>query len=299
MSPMNESVTKPKFIVSHVRGSGCGFKVRWQINPYMRIGATSAARAEKEHSEFTRALENCGAEILRVPYVPGAHDSVFMKDNALVIRKDGGFEAFLAKPRMPQRAAEPGARAFHLRSHGIKIRGQSEEHFEGGDVVLSVYNQRVGFMGHGFRTSKKAAAELSKFLGFGVIPLELKDPYFYHLDTALSLTHFRNECVAFAYPEAFTPASWRTLCAHPAIGRVVEVNRKEALRFALNWVECNGHVLLGAEAPATSSILKSLGKQVQVTPLGQFQLAGGSAACLVAQAHDCPAEWSAHAVGAH
>ncbi len=91
--------------------------------------------------------------------------------------------------------------------------------------------------------------------------------------------------IAFAYPGAFTKESWKQLTSLPSLSRIISVTRSEALGFGLNWVEVENTILLGREIPSLISKLKALGKNVIVTPLSQFQLAGGSAACLVAYVH--------------
>ncbi len=286
---MNSLVMNPKechFIVSGVRTEpgtpdACAFQVGWQINPHMKIGGTSIAKAECEHESFIATLEDCGAVVDQVPFVPGAYDSVFMKDNAVIFSDEQGTRALLTAPATKERAGEPLARAFYLRALGISVSGQCRERLEGGDVVLNS-NRRVGFLGYGFRSAKEASVSVSRFVKFPIIPLELVDPYFYHLDTAMNLIIAGDRLVAFAHREAFTAQGWQELCSHPAIDIVIPVDREEAMLFALNWVEVNDVVIFGAPVPRTQARLKQLGKRTLVSPLSQFQMAGGSAACLVA-----------------
>lgn len=269
-----------QFIVSGVSG----FQVKWQINPHMKVGATRLDIAESQHQDFVQTLTACGAEVLEVPFIPGAYDSVFMKDGALVIDKADGQVAFLTKPYHRERRFEPLIRASDLQSLGVQIEDQSHEYLEGGDVMICPHKS-MAFMGHGFRTSAKAKRKLQDFLNCEITKLKLKDPYFYHLDTAMNITRMNGRCVVFAYPGAFTKKSWRTLCQHPDVDQIIQVSRQEALQFALNWVEINNTVILGNDVPKTQSALEKIGKKVLIRPLSQFQLAGGSAACLVAPIH--------------
>lgn len=132
----------------------------------------------------------------------------------------------------------------------------SHHFFEGGDLVI--FPQRLlAFMGYGFRTSQKAHGDLEQFLEFDVIKLEL---------------------IAFAVRDAFSPRSWRRIQNHPEISRVFEVDKDEALKFALNWVEVENTIVLGGDNTGVRSELTKLGKKVLVRPLSEFQLAGGSAA---------------------
>ena len=91
---------------------------------------------------------------------------------------------------------------------------------------------------------------------------------------------------ALACRDAFTAESLRQLHAHPAIARVVDIPRDEALRFGLNLVEVDGAVVMGSRAPTVEQAVTARGFRLVHTPLPEFQLAGGSAACLVARIHE-------------
>src|SRR5690606_30800556 len=91
--------------------------------------------------------------------------------------------------------------------------------------------------------------------------------------------------IAFVYPEAFTPDSYRRLKSFSGFKKVIEVPRDEAMSFALNWVEVGNSIIIGSYVPNIQAILEFLGKTVRIVPLTQFQFAGGSAACLTSQVH--------------
>ena len=62
--------------------------------------------------------------------------------------------------------------------------------------------------GTGFRTTPAAHAEVAAITGLPVVSLELVDPRFYHLDTALAVLD--DETVAY-FPGAFSVTSQATL----------------------------------------------------------------------------------------
>lgn len=283
-------VSPTKFILSSictphaVKDETAGFQVAWKINPHMKVGSSSLSLAIKEHERFKTALLLAGAEILSVPFVRGAYDSVFMKDNALLVEKDQGFSALMGTPKTRERQKEQFQRALSLRSLGINVESKTQKFFEGGDLVLSAAH-RLAFLGYGFRTQASVKEELEEFLGFPVTTLELVDPHFYHLDTAFNITATEKGRVAFACRKAFSSEAWSVLENHPDLDYVIEIPEPETMSFGLNWVEVNGTVILGSDVPTVKKNLEKLGKNVLVTPLTQFQLAGGSAACLVAPIH--------------
>lgn len=277
----------PKFVASEVTAENgeMGFQVGWSINPHMKVGSACPRVAEIEHRDFIATLRDCGADVHEVPFIPGAYDSVFMKDNALLVKTQEGLRGLPARPYMTQRECEPLIRAKNLREQGWAVSPQPSFNFEGGDVFVCA-QKKFALMGYGFRTSYGMLDELRRFLDCEVMPLALKDPYFYHLDTALNAVMIDDKCVVFAYPGAFTKHAWQSLNGHPDIDRVIEVEKNEAMKFGLNWVEVNDNVVIGSAVPGVEKALNELGKTVITSPLTQFRLAGGSAACLVAQVHE-------------
>lgn len=271
----------------------CAFQVAWSINPHMKIGSADSGLAVMQHRRFISALRKAGAEVIEVPFLHGEFDSVFAKDNAVLFEGDTGRVAMLAKPSTRERSSEQESRSQALEEVGIDVITQAKESLEGGDVVFVESKAKI-FFGYGQRSSLAAAVELREYSGCEVVALELVDPFFFHLDTALNFVEVNGRQVAFAYRGAFSDEAWRTLICDRDVAAVVEVEREEALGFALNWVEVNGTVILGSEPKLVVQRLRSLGKNVVVTPLDQFQLAGGSAACLATKIHFADSIFSNH-----
>ena len=278
-----------RFVVSKVRcgiscdrpSSDCDFRIAWAINPHMQIGSVRTEWAEGEHRTFVRTLERAGATVEVVPFVHGAFDSVFSKDNAVLVERGGEIEALLAQPRFAQRTAEQNARAGALGKLGARSITAARHPLEGGDVVM-LPDARGAFLGHGFRSTEHAAKDLEDFLGFEVTALELKDERLYHLDMALAVL---DDGTALVCEEALTPAALRAVEAHPAVRTILRVELAEALRFGVNLVQIGRTIVWGADAPATSKALEDRGYVVQRVALDAFHRAGGSAACLVSRIH--------------
>jgi N-dimethylarginine dimethylaminohydrolase len=262
-------------------GEGCAFKVAWRINPHMRIGAVTPLAATRQHAALTRLLQRLGARIDGIPFVHGAYDSVFVKDNAILLRRDGVDRALLARPRHHERQMEQMSRLRALSRQGFHVELASSGVFEGGDVV-SLPVDGAALLGTGFRTEKRAAEDLARFLGVPVHPLELRDPYLYHLDTALSA--LGDGTVAFC-PVAFTDRSRRRIEHLFSPERLIRVPYDDARGFAINTIEVGRHVILGGPSAWLERHLSQRGWTVHVPDLRQFRQAGGSAACLVAEVH--------------
>lgn len=268
------------------RANACSFQVAWSINPHMRIGAVRTRHALRQHRDFVRTLVAAGATVELVPFVHGAFDSVFAKDNAVLVERDARSEALLAQPRYAERMREQRARALALESLGVRVRAESSAPLEGGDVVV-LPGATAALLGYGYRSSKAAAGELEQFLDRPVTCLELRDPRLYHLDMAMSVL---DDGTALVCREAFTDAALKRLAAHPDIGSIITVPVSEALAFAVNLVQVGKNIVSGADAPATFRSLEARGYRVHRVTLDEFHHAGGSAACLVSKIHRQDAE---------
>jgi N-dimethylarginine dimethylaminohydrolase len=245
----------------------------------MVLGSTNPERARGQHARLLKTVVDLGARVEELPFVHGAFDSVFAKDNAIYCTANGGLRAILASPRHRERQIEQAARAAALRSRGATVAPISDV-FEGGDVVVDAM-RRIAYLGHGFRSTPDAAKSLAVALDMPVVAVELVDPMLYHLDTALAVL---DDGVALLCEEAFTPASREILRA--AFDVVVSISRDEAVQLALNFVEVGSTIVTGSGTPAVRSVLRALGKDVVVLPLDEFQRAGGSAACLLGRVHE-------------
>ncbi len=278
----------PQFVVSaprcaqpHERTDECSYRVAWAINPHMRVGSVQGCHAERQHARFCDALARAGASLVELPFVHGAYDCVFAKDSAVLLERGGERRALLAAPLHDERRREQAERAGALERLGFAVAPPPAVSFEGGDVVMLPGGQGA-LLGYGFRSSPAAAAALERFLGAPVVALALRDPHLYHLDTALSVL---DDGTALLCRAAFDAESLRRLERAPGLARLVEIERDEALRFGLNLVEIGRRVVLGSASPRAAFLLRSLGREPVVVNLGQFQNAGGSAACLVARVH--------------
>jgi len=267
------------------RSRECAYRVAWKINPHMRVGAVLPRYAVRQHGALVDLLKRVGAHVSTVPFVHGAYDSVFVKDNALLVDVgDGEGRALLARPRFSERAAEQTPRRRALEARGFAVTTSQSAAFEGGDVVMLPFGQGA-LLGTGFRSDRSAARELSRFLEAPVHVLELRDPRLYHLDTACAA--LRDGTVAFC-PEAFAPASVRWFQRNVSAESLVRVRYEDACNFALNIIEVGQHAILGGPSHALAAELRARGWRVHMPDLQQFRHAGGSAACLVARVHEKP-----------
>ena len=269
----------------HEVGDDCRYQVSWQINPHMTIGSVDFRIAARQHEALKSALATAGANVVELPFVHGAYDSVFSKDSALLVERRGLKRALLARLRYPERQREQAARAdFYERHHFEVVCEPAGPSWEGGDVVM-LPSGLGAFLGHGPRSRPEAARWLERHVDVPVHALELTDPHLYHLDMALAILP---DGTALVCEQAFTADGMRELERASGVRQVIPIAREDALAFGLNLFAVGNVVLCGARVPRVESIIRARGYRTVVVPLDQFHLAGGSAACLIARLHPAP-----------
>ena len=97
--------------------------------------------------------------------------------------------------------------------------------------------------GYGFRTDLRAHGEIAGIFDRRVVSLELVDPRFYHLDTALTVLD--DSTIAY-YPPAFSYVSRAHL--ETLFPEAIVVDTADAYAFGLNAVSDGRHVIHPAAA---------------------------------------------------
>jgi N-dimethylarginine dimethylaminohydrolase len=128
--------------------------------------------------------------------------------------------------------------------------------------------------GTGFRTDPRAHAEVQELFGAPVISLQLVDPRFYHLDTALAVL---DDTEIAYFPEAFSPGSRAVL--RRLFPDAVLASEEDAVVLGLNAVSDGRHVVLPAAARGLAEQLRDRGYVPVGVELGELLKAGGSVKC--------------------
>jgi N-dimethylarginine dimethylaminohydrolase len=261
------------------------FGVAYKINPWMdpdswesRSEALVTA-SRREWGALRRALSALGVEIDHVPAAPDVPDLVFTANSAVVLDR----VALLARFRYPQRRREE--RHFEAALRALQARGliYAVEKLPD-DIVLEgagdcVWDDARGmfWMGFGPRSDAAARDVIEDQFGVPAVALELVDPRFYHMDTALCpLT--RGE-VVYA-PGAFTPLGQTIIRDRVEPALRIELAPEDACQFAANTV-CFGNTLVMSGCSAhLHAELEERGYRLVMTPLPSFHRSGGSAFCL-------------------
>jgi N-dimethylarginine dimethylaminohydrolase len=247
------------------------YGIEYEINPWMSRQRQSDRQAAGEQwSALKLLLEQAGATIEQLPPQPGLPDLVFTANAALIYRN----RAIMARFRHPERQREVPHDEAWLRDHGFEIRQVPDDlHFEGAGDAL--FCGDTLFAGYRIRSHARGHQQIGQMLGCRVIPLELVDPYYYHLDTCFCPLSIDQ---ALYFPPAFDDYGRAALKAH--IPNLIEVEAEEARRFACNAVVVGRTVFTNSGCPSLHAALRECGFKPQETLLDEFIKAGGSAKCL-------------------
>jgi arginine dihydrolase len=177
-----------------------------------------------------------------------------------------------ARFRHPQRACEADAHRDWFQSHGYQRFTEATHVNEGeGDYV---YAHRAIVAGHGFRTDPRAHNELHDAFGLPVVSVELVDPRFYHLDTAL--------CVIDSFTAAYYPGAFDEdglLKLKTLFPELIEATEEDARAFGLNAVSDGRHVVIPHDATGLQARLTERGYDVVPVEMTELRKAGGGPKC--------------------
>jgi N-dimethylarginine dimethylaminohydrolase len=247
------------------------YGIEYEINPWMnRQRQADHELAVKQWQGLVAILTRLGVEISLLVPTRGLPDLVFTANAALIYEK----RAVLSHFRHPQRQGEEPLCAEWFKKHGFTVELLPEgRFFEGAGDALFCGETLIA--GYRIRSDVKSQQLLGELLHHEVIPLELIDDHYYHLDTCFCPLAPGE---AIWYPGAFDDYGRRALAER--IETLIPVAADEAQSFACNAVVVGRHVVTNTGCPQLHRDLAACGYTPHETPLSEFVKAGGSAKCL-------------------
>lgn len=259
------------------------YNVEYSINPWMDPSRpVDLELAARQWTELRDTYRRLGHQVEEIEPQPGLPDMVFAANSGTVI--DG--RVLGSRFRAPQREPE----AEHYRrwfvEHGYHdVTMPTEINEAEGDLV---WTGSLLMAGTGFRTDPQAHAEVQEVLGVPVVSLQLVDPRYYHLDTALMVLEDdpRAPLVAY-YPQAFSGGSQRVL--RRLFPDAVLAGEADAACMGLNGV-CDGrHAVLPLEATTLGAQLTALGFEPVFVDISEYRKSGGGPKCCTMELRGEPA----------
>jgi N-dimethylarginine dimethylaminohydrolase len=250
------------------------FAVEYAINPWMDISTpVDVDRALAQWADLVGTYRRLGHTVDLVEPEPGLPDMVYAANGGLII----GGHAIVARFMYAQRDGESAAYAAWMTDMGhtpVYTR-----HVNEGQGDLLVVGPII-LAGTGFRTDRRAHTEIAGITGMSVVTLELVDPRFYHLDTALAVLD--DTTIAY-YPPAFTERSRTQL--RSLFPDAIAVASSDAYVLGLNAVSDGKHVVHPAAATGFAEQLYDAGFDPIGVDLSELLKGGGSVKCCTLEVH--------------
>ena len=244
------------------------FSVEYAINPWMdTTTSVDTERAVAQWEDLYDTYRRLGHTVDLVEPVPGLPDMVYAANAGLIVNG----AAIVARFKHAERDGESTAYAAWMDRRGHDPVATRHVNEGQGDLLV------VGTMilaGTGFRTDPRAHVEVAALTGMPVIALELVDPRFYHLDTALTVLD--DTTIAY-YPPAFTDRSRAQL--QQLFPDAIEVSSTDAYVLGLNAVSDGRHVVHPAQATGFAEQLYHAGFHPIGVDLSELLKGGGSVKC--------------------
>lgn len=155
------------------------YGIVYEINPWMNKNVgTDPIESIRQWEQLFNQLQALGAQIELLEPVQGLPDLVFTANAGLVYEN----QFFSSQFRHPVRQRESPKFDAWFASQGFRVHRLPPGHyFEGAGDAL--FCGKELYAGYGFRSDARSHIWMGEQLGVEVLPLELIDPRYYHLDT--------------------------------------------------------------------------------------------------------------------
>jgi ornithine--oxo-acid transaminase len=244
------------------------FDVTYAINPWMDPSRpVDPAKALRQWTALRQTYVELGHRVRVIEAVPGLPDLVFAANGGFVV--DG--KALCSRFAFAQREAEEPVFAAWFEAAGLTVQHLQQVNEGEGDFLL--VGSRI-LAASPYRTARAAHAEVATLTGREVVSLELVDPRFYHLDTALAVLD--DETIAF-FPPAFSVES-RTVIGD-LFPDAIKAGEADAGVLGLNVTSDGRHVVMSDAAPTLARQFRDAGFEPIELDVSEFLLSGGGAKC--------------------
>ncbi len=252
------------------------FTVSYRINPWMNpLDPTDTSKAMSQWQDLYDIYESLGFDVQLIDPVRGLPDMVYAANGGFVIDNIAYGASFVHVERQP----EGPLYMEWFAAHGFEVAAPESVNEGEGDFLL------IGgtiFAGMGFRSTSDSHDEAARVFGREVVGLNLVDPLFYHLDTALAVLDSGSDepgdSGAIAYlPSAFDERSLAVL--RERFPDAVIVNETDAAVLGLNSFSDGYNVVIASRAEDFGRQLAERGYNPIGVDLSELLLGGGGVKC--------------------
>jgi N-dimethylarginine dimethylaminohydrolase len=251
------------------------FTVSYRINPWMHPeDPTDTSLAVKQWEVLYRTYLDLGFDVHLIDPIEGLPDMVYAANGGFVLDNI----AYGASFTYPERQPEGPAYMDWFRANGYDVRNPANINEGEGDFLLV---GDVLLAGMGFRSASNSHRELAQIFGRQVVTLNLINPSFYHLDTAIAVLDPSPEAgqsANIAYlPSAFDEASLSIL--RERYPDAVIVTEEDAAVLGLNSYSDGYNIVIASRAKDFERQLRARGYNPIGVDLSELLLGGGGVKC--------------------
>ena len=251
------------------------FTVSYRINPWMHPeDPTDTSLAVTQWEVLYRTYLDLGFDVQLIDPIEGLPDMVYAANGGFVLDNI----AYGASFTYPERQPEGPAYMDWFRANGYDVRVPENINEGEGDFLL------VGdalLAGQGFRSASNSHQELGEIYGRQVVSLNLINPSFYHLDTAIAVldpSPEAGQAANIAYlPSAFDEPSLAIL--RERYPDAVIVTEEDAAVLGLNSYSDGYNVVIASRAKDFERQLRERGYNPIGVDLSELLLGGGGVKC--------------------
>jgi N-dimethylarginine dimethylaminohydrolase len=248
------------------------FTVSYRINPWMHPEqSTDTSLAVQQWEVLYRTYLDLGFDAQLIDPIDGLPDMVYAANGGFVL--DG--IAYGASFTYEQRQPEGPAYMDWFRDAGYEVRRPAEVN-EGEGDFLAVGD--VILAGTGFRSASNSHQEVADIFGREVISLQLVNPSFYHLDTAIAVLDPDRKDGNIAYlPSAFDDESLAIL--QERYPDAILVTEEDAAVLGLNSYSDGYNIVIASRATDFERQLRERGYNPIGVDLSELLRGGGGVKC--------------------
>lgn len=246
------------------------YTISYEINPWMnKKHITHPEHVKAQWEKLYQTILHCGAEVSLIPPISGLPDMVFTANAGLLDKNC----IYISHFKFQERQGEEQHFLQWFQKNGYTVVAPPPSaYFEGAGDALPIGN--FLFAAYGFRSDKKYYEIVFKNDLNRLLFCELRNPYFYHLDTCFCPL---NNTMAIWYPDAFSSDSQERMQNKV---NLIAVEENEAKRFACNAIVIEKQIILPDGCPQITKRLQAEGFTVYTCDMHEFLKAGGACKCL-------------------
>jgi dimethylargininase len=219
-------------------------------------------KAGKEHTDYCKMLEGCGAQVITLEDNEESPDSVFVEDPIIVFDEI----AVMTSMGVESRRREGAALATFFKRYRQLEQITLPAKIEGGDVLRIGRTIYVGESPRTDSTGVEALASIMSRFGYETIPVPVS-----------GCLHLKTGCTALDEQTVIINPDWVDPQPFEPFTKLTTLSEEP---FGTNVLPVNGTICMNEAFPATIEMVRSHGYRVTSTDISEFVKAEAGLTCM-------------------